>query len=519
MLALAGALTMNAQNPFAYGLTGEFTAADNAASLKVNYALNTAADAVALQVLKDGEVVAEETGLGATKGTHTATIDLTTLLSGAEYYGNYTWQIAVKGGATSGDAKEFSTITWNHSRGVDTDRNFESPHFGNIYVTEGRATSSTTYYSCSSTGGGNGLYIFTPDMVGVKNNATDKYAFMGGLTVDQKVASGSTTNGADLARVRVAEDGRIFVTRLNDSGSYICVAESADDLLENNKFTSLLGEGSVNASDYGFYNTNNEFVAGPNYAFDIYGSGEDLKIATLSAMINLWSYGSGGSWAHEYELGNANVLPTPSEISVMHKHFTAAPQSTNICYDDRGGIWYSQYRDAHTNAVPSLVYVDANGEEKYRLGEGATARYGGGIRFSPDYKQLVMCTSLTSFTIYDVTYQEDGTPILTENKVISWTGKDKNINDFAWDLVGNLYTVSNGGEMFRGFAVPRADNTFATKAASKYAFVIDAATAIDAIEAENAPVEYYNLQGVKVENPSNGIFIKKQGAKATKVVL
>ena len=35
---------------------------------------------------------------------------------------------------------------------------------------------------------------------------------------------------------------------------------------------------------------------------------------------------------------------------------------------------------------------------------------------------------------------------------------------------------------------------------------------------ENAPVEYYNLQGVKVEKPENGIFIKKQGAKATKIV-
>lgn len=36
---------------------------------------------------------------------------------------------------------------------------------------------------------------------------------------------------------------------------------------------------------------------------------------------------------------------------------------------------------------------------------------------------------------------------------------------------------------------------------------------------ENAPVEYYNLQGVKVENPENGIFIKRQGSKATKVIL
>ena len=35
----------------------------------------------------------------------------------------------------------------------------------------------------------------------------------------------------------------------------------------------------------------------------------------------------------------------------------------------------------------------------------------------------------------------------------------------------------------------------------------------------NAPVEYYNLQGVKVANPENGIFIKKQGTKTTKVIL
>ena len=46
-------------------------------------------------------------------------------------------------------------------------------------------------------------------------------------------------------------------------------------------------------------------------------------------------------------------------------------------------------------------------------------------------------------------------------------------------------------------------------------------SAIDEIEVEgdNAAVEYYNLQGVKVENPENGIFIKKQGNKITKVVL
>lgn len=43
--------------------------------------------------------------------------------------------------------------------------------------------------------------------------------------------------------------------------------------------------------------------------------------------------------------------------------------------------------------------------------------------------------------------------------------------------------------------------------------------AVDVISGENAPVEYYNLQGVKVENPSQGIFIRKQGDKTTKVAI
>ena len=38
------------------------------------------------------------------------------------------------------------------------------------------------------------------------------------------------------------------------------------------------------------------------------------------------------------------------------------------------------------------------------------------------------------------------------------------------------------------------------------------------IVTEEGVVEYYNLQGVKVANPSNGVFIRVQGGKATKVV-
>ena len=45
-------------------------------------------------------------------------------------------------------------------------------------------------------------------------------------------------------------------------------------------------------------------------------------------------------------------------------------------------------------------------------------------------------------------------------------------------------------------------------------------TGIDEIEAaENAPVEYFNLQGVRVANPENGLYIRRQGNKVTKVIV
>ena len=48
----------------------------------------------------------------------------------------------------------------------------------------------------------------------------------------------------------------------------------------------------------------------------------------------------------------------------------------------------------------------------------------------------------------------------------------------------------------------------------------DTLTGVESVKTEeNAPVEYYNLQGVKVACPENGMYIKKQGGRTSKVVL
>lgn len=38
-------------------------------------------------------------------------------------------------------------------------------------------------------------------------------------------------------------------------------------------------------------------------------------------------------------------------------------------------------------------------------------------------------------------------------------------------------------------------------------------------DSENAPVEYYNLNGIRVNNPENGIFIRRQGSNVSKVII
>ena len=494
--------TAGTANPYAYGLKSEIVDG----KLNATFALNTDATAVTVNVLDaEGNVVATAAG-ATTKDEQTVAIDLLSLP-----YATYTWAVEVAGAEKTG-IEHFGNYSFWHPRGVEVDNSMESASFGNVYVTEGQYTSNSAYWS--GTGGGLGLYAFDAAFNPIKNEATGKYAFTGGWSLYQRAG---TANAADFCRVRVAEDGRIFVTRLNDKGDYILYANNFEELAANNKLNSLFTGLTFDASTYKYTNADGAYMGAGNTGFDIKGSGEDLKLLSISSFSNHWSFVYDGASCDEYALGTAATLPVPTQIAGLTGKYTIAPQSTNVSYDDRGGIWYCQYRGAPTNAQPGLVYIDANGVEKYK---DLVSRGGGGIRVSPDGKQIAIASSSANpkqITIYNIMWAADGTPNLFPETVITH-GIGTNVNDIAWDLAGNLYAVSNSGELVRGFALPRTE-AFTTKAAAKYAFTIDDPTAIEEIEAENAPVEYYNLQGMKVANPEKGIFIKKQGNKATKVVL
>lgn len=107
-------------------------------------------------------------------------------------------------------------------------------------------------------------------------------------------------------------------------------------------------------------------------------------------------------------------------------------------------------------------------------------------------------------------YKDDNAVELAANGKLEDVGINENYSGYVNFAVeaGKSYVFCVGGSKGRIMG---------------FSFTYDPATGSSAITDiaadENAPVEYFNLQGMRVENPSNGLFIKRQGSKVTKVIM
>ena len=97
----------------------------------------------------------------------------------------------------------------------------------------------------------------------------------------------------------------------------------------------------------------------------------------------------------------------------------------------------------------------------------------------------------------------------------------------GFDQMFYLRDLSNEGKIVFG----GDDNKWNIKEEGTYDVTVDVAamtvsftkvdpTAISAVEtANNAPVTYYTLNGVKVDKPVSGVYVKRQGGRTVKVVM
>ena len=77
-------------------------------------------------------------------------------------------------------------------------------------------------------------------------------------------------------------------------------------------------------------------------------------------------------------------------------------------------------------------------------------------------------TELGMVKVWEVEYDANGAPTLTEKYTINW-GEDKGVTmGIDFDAAGNLYIVSNSNERLMVYSLPNTNNTYATRIAYQY---------------------------------------------------
>ena len=449
--------TENNLNPYAFGL--ESVLSDDKATLTVTYRLNNSnATSVNVLVYNGEEVVATVEGT-TTIGVNTVEVATEDLPGGVEL----TWGIEVNGTSVATPTQEAKIYSFYHPSGLDIDNNPENPTFGMLLINEGMHSVKDIASGYVSSNFGAGIFAFTPSLDLIPNGELPGYN--GGIefTNGRADAAGSTAYAP--RRIRISEDGRIFVTSLNTDGNYLWEV-NADNM---NEWTSVF-KGTLNEQAE-LVDADSNFVAAPNNGFDVKGAGENLQLAMYSVNLSgITAAAMGGFRLHEYNLGTATTWATAPSKTWVEGLYAINYTGTQVEYDNEGGVWIASYRGTANDANPGLVHINADGVEDAKLIWSNVRQ--AGIRFNNDFTKLVVAGNngaAKKATIYTVSKDANGAPVLTEETVIDMAVVGSNLNDFAWDYAGNLYTCGNSNEKLIGWAMPYSGQVV-TPAAAQYAF-------------------------------------------------
>ncbi|MDE6478886.1 MAG: glycoside hydrolase family 95 protein [Muribaculaceae bacterium] len=207
-------------------------------------------------------------------------------------------------------------------------------------------------------------------------------------------------------------------------------------------------------------------------------------------------------WARALDGEHASTI-----IKQALRHSSSYGQSNGA-----GGIYYNLF-DSH-----APFQIDGNFGYTAGVTEMLLQSYGGVIRLLPALSPYWINGSIRgikaegNFEI-DQTWKESK---LTEAVITSGSGLDCTLHHDG--IAGAKITDENGQDV--AFTVIDENNvTFPTVAGDTYFVTFGDPDAVEAINAANGVVEYYNLQGVRVANPEKGIYIVREGNKVSKKVI
>ena len=448
--------TENNLNPYAFGLESELSA-DNT-TLTVTYRLNNSNATEVNVVVYNGEDIVASVPGTTTIGKNTVEVATGNLPAGVELK----WAVEVKGTSVDAPTAETKIYSFYHPSGVDIDINPENETFGMLLVNEGMHSVKDKTEGYVSAQFGAGIFAFTPSFDLIPNGELPGYN--GGIEFTTTRADGTGTAYSP-RRIRISEDGRIFVTSLNTDGNYLWEV-NADNL---NEWTPVF-KGTLN-DQRELITEDSAFIAAPNNGFDVKGSGENLQLAMYSVNLSgITAAAMSGFRLHEYNLGTATEWTTAPSKAIVEGKYAINYTGTQVEYDNEGGFWIASYRGSATDANPGLVHINAEGVEDCKLVWNNVRQ--AGIRFNKDFTKLVVAGNngaAKKATIYTISKDDNGAPVLTQEAVVDMAVVGNNLNDFAWDYAGNLYSCGNSAEKLAAWAMPYS-GTVETPAAAKYAF-------------------------------------------------
>jgi hypothetical protein len=444
---LFSALSFAALNPYAYGLKSKLS--DDEKTVTITYKLNAPATAVNVVVLDGETVLKTQSSTGTTQDEHSVTISTDGFPKGK----TLSWKVEVKGAAHN-TTNNHGGYQLYHPSGVDIDNNPESPHFGRILCNEAMQSVASKTEKYRSAGFGAGIYAFTPAFEPIDNG--DKPGFNGGNTFVNTHNLYTTTNSSGnkvynqtayvTRRIRISDDGRIFLTSLNPTQDAYLWEVNPDNL---NDWKPIFQYSKKN-SKYDMEDASGNFVAGPNVGFDVRGTGDNLQLLMLSANINGMQFNQNEFKCSEYDLGtNTSWNKAPSRERKFTKNYAISFTGCQVQYDNEGGVWLSQYRTTSTDDLPALVHINAEGVQDYH--EVINNFRNAGFRFNHDFTKVITADGRNkngTYTggyarIYNVSKDASGKPVLTFWKVNDLSNVGKDLNDFAWDIADNIYVVGH----------------------------------------------------------------------------
>ncbi len=381
--------------------------------------------------------------------------------------------------------------------------------------------SNITIYSKANASGSQAVTVSAGTAV-VKENTKIPNTDGGNISID--IPAGSQTAGTEFT-IQASANYNVQITKIVYTQVGGVVKEDPELSFPEATYTVKLGEAftapalsKMTDADPVYESSNAEVatVDAATGAVTILAVGSTTITATVAETDGFLS----GSAKYTLVVEDPNTFWAPDCKDKANTEFTfeaLVGEFQPWAVDDRYGLKASAYSGGAANASDAVAASPMLDFTNYIA--PMTLNYRSALNQFKLNNVLIDCTDDAIAPYVSIVAKEEGATEWTKLAAVnapasfSWNfydGAEVDLSKFAGKKVQIGFRYASTAELAGTWEVDKVV-VVATKNPS----------AVENIEVEDldAPVVYYNLQGVQVANPENGLFIRVQGNKATKVLV